>query len=181
MFQVFDHVRRPVVVDLKPSQLDGFVVDIDPAVGNDITNRFHFCLIFQVQLRNQNPKGAVIPVRKPCGDLGSSFRHIVHAPYQIFDRHGGNENIAFHRGDNSIMFVGKGDNMVVLILCKAGNFAVGQDFAAEPGDFFRSNLPKLAWAELWIFELFDQGSFHLAVFLVRQKLGEHVFDDSENG
>ena len=37
-------------VYLQPAQLDGFIMDINPAVGNDIAHGLHLCFIFQVQL-----------------------------------------------------------------------------------------------------------------------------------
>ena len=38
MLQIFDHIRRPVVVDLETAQHHVTVMDVDPAVGNDIAD-----------------------------------------------------------------------------------------------------------------------------------------------
>jgi len=40
MLQILDHIGGPVVVDLETAQHDVAVVDINPAVGNDIADSF---------------------------------------------------------------------------------------------------------------------------------------------
>ena len=53
ILQIFDHVRRPVVVNLETSHFNTSVLHIYPAVRHNVADSFQLCFILQVNLRYQ--------------------------------------------------------------------------------------------------------------------------------
>ena len=180
MFQVFDHVGRPVIIDLETAKLYGTILYIDPAVGNDVVYRSDFGLVFQIQFRKQKTYGHIITVRETRGNLGRRFGDVVHTGNKVFYRHRGDENIAIHRYLFPVCFISQGGDAVVFIFVKVCHSAVCQDRTAQFSDLLCGHVPQLAGAEFGIAEFFDQGSLNLAVFLSRQHFAEDVLDNSKD-
>ena len=181
VLRILDQIGRPVVENLDATQLHVRVLNVDPAVGHDVPQRFQLRFVFQVQPVHQQAHGDKIPVGQTGGDLLYVRRNVVHACDQILDRHGAEENVALHVPLAFAVPDAQTDDLAAFRL-RPQYLTALDDPAAQLFDLLRGGLPKLARAELGIAELLDEGGLHLllAALLGHEYLGKHVPENAHD-
>ena len=158
----------------------GFL-DINPAVRNDVAEGWNIGFVLQVQLVDQQPNGDEIPIRQTLCNGCDVVRNVIHTSHQILQRHGGDEQVACNFLFLAVLLVGQGENLAGLVGVNLGDFTVHENLTAHLFDFGSGDFPELTRTILRVIEFFNQGSFHLAVGLIRIQLGEHVLDNGSDG
>ena len=87
MLRIFDHIRRPVVEDLKSAEAHIALLNIYPAVGDNVPERFCLCGVFDFQLVDKQSDGYEIAVGQGGGYVVNLSRHIVHTFNKVLDGH----------------------------------------------------------------------------------------------
>ena len=95
MFGVLRHVGRPIIENLYPPQADIPILNIYPAIGNNIPERLYLRLIPHFQLIQKQPHRNEIPIRKFGCDAICVARNMFLADCfnEILYRHGRNKVI----------------------------------------------------------------------------------------
>ncbi len=122
------------------------VLDINPAVRDDIAHRFQSCFVFQVDFGHKNPQGHIIPIGKPRGNPGRVSGNIIHSPYQVFDRHGRDEVVSLHRVLFSVPDISKTGEDIILVFVKSGHAGILDNGSAQLLNLGGSHVPELAGA-----------------------------------
>ena len=143
---LLDHIRRPVVVDLKAPHMYALIVNIDPVIGHDIAHGLGFGFIFKVQVRDQHADGHVVAVRQTGCDRGDILRNIIHALDQILDRHRADDIVAVDLDLFAVLDVDEPLEGVIGILDDTRNLGVLDDGAAHLLKIGGGQLPQLTGA-----------------------------------
>ena len=89
ILRLFHHIRRPVVEYLYSAKLHALILNIYPAVRDDIAESCFICFIFKVELIDQQTNGNKVTVWQTFGYLYDGIARLcaVHAEDKVFDRH----------------------------------------------------------------------------------------------
>ena len=88
ILRVFYKIGRPVIENLNSAELNANILNINPAVGNDVAESFYACFVFEVELIEKKTNGYKISVRQAFGNFSGSGGHIVaHTCNKVFDGH----------------------------------------------------------------------------------------------
>ena len=163
MLEVFHHIRRPVVEYLEPSELHIALLNIYPAVGDDVSDRREVRLVLYFQLVDKEPDRHEIAVRQPRGNarviLGDAFA--LHSGDKVLYRHGREEFVAavcdlfsVLQRDDAFYAVALGHD--------ARDLCPADDGSAEALDLGRHQLVELSRSLLRVGILLDKRGLRLA-------------------
>ena len=167
VFEIVHHIRRPVVEYLEPAHADIALLDIYPAIRNNVAHRLFCRFVFDLQFIDKHADSHVIAVRKVKrdiahlrGDFGA-----VHPGDKILYRHGGD---IFFAGVYGFRAAADGIHAAYPAAAdiKPGHTGIHAYLAAEPCYLCRKRFPKLTGALLRVIKLFDKRGFHLCTLFL---------------
>ena len=176
MLGVFHHVRRPVVEYLNSAEFYVSVLNVYPAIGNDIVKSFYLSFVFNFEFIEQKTYGDEISVRKFGCDAVNVVARLVLADSldKIFYRHGRNEIIAFIRYVFAV-FVRDESGYLSVFGYNLFNCGIFYNLSAEPLDFSRHFFIELPGTLFRIIILLYKACFNL-IFLFAEGFGKGVCD-----